>query len=143
MEKHTMKMYKSIFRKGSHTYLTPDEFSMLLQIILMSTETTGETIELIGNNFTVYNSLLDKGYIKEDEENQTEYVEIKADIQYFIIELESYKRLKDEKCSNNEIYLYYMMEAIEEATYGEAMNATGLERNEIEKTIKRIEMYGG
>lgn len=138
-----MKMYKSIFRKGSHTYLTPDEFSMLLQIILMSTETTGETIELIGNNFTVYNSLLDKGYIKEDEENQTEYVEIKADIQYFIIELESYKRLKDEKCSNNEIYLYYMMEAIEEATYGEAMNATGLERNEIEKTIKRIEMYGG
>lgn len=143
MEKHTMKMYKSIFRKSSHTYLTPDEFSMLLQIILMSTETTGETIELIGNNFTVYNSLLDKGYIKEDEENQTEYVEIKADIQYFILELESYKRLKDEKCSNNEIYLYYMMEAIEEATYGEAMNATGLERNEIEKTIKRIEMYGG
>lgn len=138
-----MKMYKSIFRKGSHTYLTPDEFSMLLQITLMSTETTGETIEMIGNNFTVYNSLLDKGYIKEDEENQTEYVEIKADIQYFILELESYKRLKDEKCSNNEIYLYYMMEAIEEATYGEAMNATGLERNEIEKTIKRIEMYGG
>lgn len=138
-----MKMYKSIFRKGSHTYLTPDEFSMLLQIILMSTETTGETIELIGNNFTVYNSLLDKGYIKEDEENQTECVEIKADIQHFILELESYKRLKDEKRSNNEIYLYYMMEAIDEATYGEAMDATGLERNEIEKTIKRIEMYGG